>query len=137
MDGFSMPQESCERTVAADGSALVVDKLKDRNSDDHREWRATWAAPDGRRVMIIEHNGQPATPNRQSPPLDAEQLRALVTAPAWGGSSTPCRRGRTRPSRRRPSPARRRRSCWRRSSRCSRRAPCRRGRTAGTARTSR
>ncbi|MFJ3792437.1 hypothetical protein [Kitasatospora sp. NPDC090091] len=83
MDGFSEPQESCERTVATDGSALVVDKLKDRNSDTHREWRATWAAPDGRQVMIIEHNGQPATPNRESPPLDAEQLRALATAPAW------------------------------------------------------
>ncbi|WP_395296693.1 hypothetical protein ACF9IK_27030 [Kitasatospora hibisci] len=83
MDGFSEPQESCERTVATDGSALVVDKLKDRNSDSHREWRATWAAPDGRQVAITEHNGQPATPNRESPPLDAEQLRALVTAPAW------------------------------------------------------
>ncbi|MER6398927.1 hypothetical protein ABT263_23180 [Kitasatospora sp. NPDC001603] len=83
MDGFSEPQEACERAVDTDGSALVVDKLKDRNSDSHREWRATWAAPDGRRVTIIEHNGQPATPNRENPPLDAEQLRALVTAPAW------------------------------------------------------
>ncbi|MEU1425305.1 hypothetical protein [Kitasatospora sp. NPDC005751] len=33
--------------------------------------------------MIIEHNGQPATPNRENPPLDADQPRALVTAAAW------------------------------------------------------
>ncbi|MGV9270316.1 hypothetical protein ACWDRR_37390 [Kitasatospora sp. NPDC003701] len=83
MDPFSMPQDSCERTEAPDGSAVVIDKLRDRNHADHREWRATWAAADGRRVQIIEHNGQPSASNRENPPLDAEQLRALVTAPAW------------------------------------------------------
>ncbi|WP_354637557.1 hypothetical protein [Kitasatospora camelliae] len=84
MDGFQSPQESCERTVAPDGSVVVIDKLGDRHQADHKEWRATWAAPDGRRIMIIEHNGQPSRPNRPNPPLDAEQLRTLVTAPAWG-----------------------------------------------------
>ncbi|MEV0535964.1 hypothetical protein [Kitasatospora sp. NPDC050463] len=83
IDPFGTPQDSCERTKAPDGSVLVIDKLRGRDNPAQREWRATWAAPDGRRIMIIEHNGQPSASNRENPPLDAEQLRTLVTAPAW------------------------------------------------------
>ncbi|MFF1793522.1 hypothetical protein ACFVXQ_04680 [Kitasatospora sp. NPDC058263] len=83
MDPFSTPQDSCERTDGPDGSVLVIDKFRDQTDPAQREWRATWAAPDGRRIRIIEHNGQPAAANREEPPLDAEQLRALVTSPAW------------------------------------------------------
>ncbi|MFD9598043.1 hypothetical protein ACFWA9_35525 [Kitasatospora sp. NPDC059973] len=83
MDPFSTLQDSCERTDGPDGSVLVIDKFRDRTDPAQREWRATLAAPDGRRIRIIEHNGRPAAANREEPPLDAEQLRALVTSPAW------------------------------------------------------
>ncbi|MFE2726751.1 hypothetical protein [Kitasatospora sp. NPDC059327] len=103
MDPFSMPQDSCERTEGPDGSAVVIDKLRDQTRAGHREWRATWAAADGRRVQIIEHNGQPSASTRENPPLDAEQLRALVTAPAWDRvlDALPARANPPRP----PSPA--------------------------------
>ncbi|MBP0455428.1 hypothetical protein J5Y04_38800 [Kitasatospora sp. RG8] len=83
MDPFSMPTDSCERTAGSDGSVLVIDKLRDRSEERLREWRATWAAADGRRVQVFEYNGQRENTNRENPPLDADQLRALVTAPAW------------------------------------------------------
>ncbi|MER7671436.1 hypothetical protein ABTY61_23640 [Kitasatospora sp. NPDC096128] len=84
MDPFQMPQDSCARTVRPDGSALVIDKLRSQHPENGREWRVTWAAPDGRRVTFTEFNGQPATANRPNPPLtDDAQLTALVTSPAW------------------------------------------------------
>ncbi|MFJ2581292.1 hypothetical protein [Kitasatospora aureofaciens] len=82
-DPFSTPQDSCDRTVRPDGSALVIDKLRDSYNAAKREWRATWAGPDGRRVMVTEYNGQPGASNRPNPPLTADQLTALLTAPAW------------------------------------------------------
>ncbi|MEV6978528.1 hypothetical protein [Kitasatospora sp. NPDC093806] len=83
MDPFNTPQDSCDRTVRPDGSILVIDKLRNSNSAGQRQWRATWAGPDGTTVQVTEYNGQPATPSRELPPLDAEQLTTLVTAPAW------------------------------------------------------
>ncbi|MFD0572594.1 hypothetical protein ACFQ0T_29505 [Kitasatospora gansuensis] len=83
MDPLQMPQDSCERTTLPSGSMVVIDKLRDTNLATHKEWRATWAAPDGRRVLIIEHNGEASASNRTDPPLDTEQLRALVAAPGW------------------------------------------------------
>ncbi|MFJ9608442.1 hypothetical protein ACIRS1_19115 [Kitasatospora sp. NPDC101176] len=83
MDGFVVPQDSCDRVVRPDGSVLTIDKLRDRTEADKREWRATWAAPDGRRVEVTEFNGQPAAASRPNPPLSAEQLTALVTGEGW------------------------------------------------------
>ncbi|MFE0460628.1 hypothetical protein ACFW1A_15415 [Kitasatospora sp. NPDC058965] len=83
MDGFTMPQDSCDRTVQADGSVLVIDKLRSEHTSGGREWRATWAGADGRRVQVIEFNGQPAATDRADPPLGPQQLTALVTAAAW------------------------------------------------------
>ncbi|MFD8706527.1 hypothetical protein ACFV1W_28650 [Kitasatospora sp. NPDC059648] len=84
MDGFQTPQDSCDRTVRPDGSVLVVDKLRSDSTPGGREWRVTWAAPDGRRVSFTEYNGQPATANRPNPPLaDTARLTELVTDPAW------------------------------------------------------
>ncbi|MFD5465931.1 hypothetical protein ACFWIQ_24320 [Kitasatospora sp. NPDC127059] len=84
MDGFQTPQDSCERTVRPDGSVLVIDKLRSTNTQGGREWRVTWAAPDGRRVGFTEYNGQPAIANRPSPPVsDDTQLTDLVTSPVW------------------------------------------------------
>ncbi|MFD8694017.1 hypothetical protein [Kitasatospora purpeofusca] len=84
MDGFTMPQDSCERTTGPDGSVLVIDKLRDQNLPGKREWRATRATPDGTVIQIIEYNGEPATPTRETPPLDGGQLAAMVTSPTWG-----------------------------------------------------
>ncbi|WP_030241940.1 hypothetical protein [Streptomyces sp. NRRL S-350] len=82
-DGFNTPQDSCDRTVRPDGSVLVIDKLRNTTTQGGREWRATWAAPDGRRINFTEYNGQPATVNRPSPPLADAQLTDLVTSPDW------------------------------------------------------
>ncbi|MFJ9773245.1 hypothetical protein ACIRVF_18730 [Kitasatospora sp. NPDC101157] len=83
-DGFETPQDSCDRTVRPDGSVLVIDKLRNQNAKDGREWRVTWAAPDGRRVSFTEFNGQPATANRPEPPVaDTARLTDLVTDPSW------------------------------------------------------
>ncbi|MFI9161286.1 hypothetical protein [Kitasatospora aureofaciens] len=83
-DGFQTPQDSCDRTVRPDGSVLVIDRLRNQNAKDGREWRVTWAAPDGRRVSFTEYNGQPATANRTEPPVaDPTRLTELVTDPAW------------------------------------------------------
>ncbi|MFC5661840.1 hypothetical protein ACFP3U_02455 [Kitasatospora misakiensis] len=83
MDPFQTPQDSCDRTVRPDGSVLVIDKLRDRSLANKREWRATWATPDGTVIRIIEYNGQPASATRETPPLDSALLTSLVTAPAW------------------------------------------------------
>ncbi|MEU4116686.1 hypothetical protein AB0F71_19595 [Kitasatospora sp. NPDC028055] len=83
MDPFQTPQDSCDRKVRPDGSVLVIDKLRSEHTENGREWRVTWAAPDGRRVKFTEYNGQPARANRPNPPLDDAQLTALVTDPAW------------------------------------------------------
>ncbi|MER7850753.1 hypothetical protein ABTZ03_43270 [Kitasatospora sp. NPDC096077] len=84
MDGFQTPQDSCDRTVRPDGSVLVIDKLRSEHTPGGREWRVTWAGPDGRRVSFTEYNGQPATVNRPNPPLTSDsQLTDLVTSPAW------------------------------------------------------
>ncbi|MFE6872443.1 hypothetical protein ACFVFS_38605 [Kitasatospora sp. NPDC057692] len=83
MDGFTTPQDSCTRTALPDGSIVVIDKLRSEHTPGGREWRATWAAPDGRRVSVTEYNGQPASTSRENPPLSAEQLTVFITAPAW------------------------------------------------------
>ncbi|WP_035791685.1 hypothetical protein [Kitasatospora mediocidica] len=83
MDGFTMPQDSCDRTELPGGAVMVIDKLRSQNTPGGLEWRATWAAPDGRRVSVIEYNGQPAGADRPNPPLSSQQLTAFVTAASW------------------------------------------------------
>ncbi|MER7704687.1 hypothetical protein ABTX81_17565 [Kitasatospora sp. NPDC097605] len=82
-DPFTTPQDSCERTERPDGSVVVIDKRRDSSFPEQRQWQATWAAPDGTVVRITEYNGQPAARTRDEPPLDAGQLAAMVTSPAW------------------------------------------------------
>ncbi|MFF7456759.1 hypothetical protein [Kitasatospora sp. NPDC008115] len=82
-DPFTTPQDSCERAERPDGSVVVIEKRRHIYVPDQREWLATWAAPDGTVVRITEYNGQPATPNRAEPPLDAEQLMLMASSPAW------------------------------------------------------
>ncbi|SEL43061.1 hypothetical protein [Streptacidiphilus jiangxiensis] len=49
-------------------------------------WTATYAAPDGARVVIQEENApgdKGYTPTRAEPPFDAAQLQRMVTSPLW------------------------------------------------------
>ncbi|MFB7470879.1 hypothetical protein [Kitasatospora sp. NPDC056184] len=82
-DPFTTPQDSCERTVREDGSVVVIDKRRDSSLPDQRQWQGTWAMPDGTVVRVTEYNGQPSTPTREEPPLDAGQLERMVTSSAW------------------------------------------------------
>ncbi|GAA1411515.1 hypothetical protein GCM10009639_63210 [Kitasatospora putterlickiae] len=80
----SGPKDSCDRTVRPDGSVLVIDRSRDATFTGRREWRGVYASPDGTVVRVVEDNGEDqANPTRDVPPLDAEQLTALVTAPDW------------------------------------------------------
>ncbi|MGW4809016.1 hypothetical protein [Kitasatospora sp. NPDC004272] len=83
MNAFQVPTDSCARTVQPDGSVLVIDKLRNRSVAAVREWRAVWAAPDGRQVRLTEYNGEPSNPVRSAPPLTDAQLTAAVTSPVW------------------------------------------------------
>ncbi|MDR3035682.1 MAG: hypothetical protein LBV78_21715 [Kitasatospora sp.] len=83
LDSFQTPTDSCTRTVLPDGSLLVIDKIRSRSDDSVLEWRAFWAAPDGRQVHVTEYNGQPSRAIRPAPPLTDAQLTAMVTAPQW------------------------------------------------------
>ncbi|MFC8449411.1 hypothetical protein [Kitasatospora sp. NPDC057223] len=85
MDSFDTPTESCERTWLPDGSAVVIDRMNARTAGRPKEWRAVYATPGGKQVLLSSYNavtgGPPLT--RPDPPLSAEQLTAVVTSPSW------------------------------------------------------
>ncbi|MFF1873824.1 hypothetical protein [Streptomyces sp. CB03911] len=85
LDSFDTPTESCERTVRPDGSVVVIDKMNGRSADLPKEWRAVYATPGGKQVLLTSYNGVNAGPptTRPEPPLSAEQLTAVVTSPSW------------------------------------------------------
>ncbi|MCM2427709.1 hypothetical protein [Streptomyces sp. RKAG337] len=87
-DRVYVPFDSCDRSVLADGSVLVL--LKGYEYPDHRvttkNWRATLTTRDGQVVDAMEWNspaekGSPDT--RPDPPLTAAQLTALVNVKIW------------------------------------------------------
>ncbi|MCZ4118745.1 hypothetical protein [Streptomyces sp. H39-S7] len=80
--------DSCDRSVLADGSVLVL--VKGYEYPDHRvstkNWQATLTTPDGHVVDALEWNsaaekGAPDT--RPDPPLTAAQLTVLVSVEHW------------------------------------------------------
>ncbi|MFJ4090608.1 hypothetical protein ACIPYS_03405 [Kitasatospora sp. NPDC089913] len=79
-----VPEDPCDRTVRPDGAVLMIDKTRDATFEGQRAWRGVYAAPDGTKVTLVEFNGSPVSPTRELPPLDAERLAAVVTAPEWG-----------------------------------------------------
>ncbi|MCZ4102887.1 hypothetical protein C8250_020880 [Streptomyces sp. So13.3] len=87
-DRVYVPFDSCDRSVLADGSVLVL--LKGYEYPDHRvntkNWRATLTTRDGQVVDAMEWNspaekGAPDT--RPDPPLTAAQLTAVVNMTIW------------------------------------------------------
>ncbi|MFF3596421.1 hypothetical protein [Kitasatospora indigofera] len=85
LDSFDTPTESCDRTVRPDGSVVVIDKMNGRSADQPKEWRAVYATPGGKQVVLTSYNAVNAGPptTRPEPPLSAEQLTAVVTSPSW------------------------------------------------------
>ncbi|MEU9129506.1 hypothetical protein AB0D08_15600 [Kitasatospora sp. NPDC048540] len=84
-DSFSSPVEACTRTPRPDGSVLLIQKLHPRDQYDVRTWMAVYTGADGHQIRVDETNsrnaGLPLT--RDAPPLNDEQLAALVTSRLW------------------------------------------------------
>ncbi|MFC5667681.1 hypothetical protein ACFP3U_32550 [Kitasatospora misakiensis] len=80
--------DACTSTVLPDGGRLTVlqgYEYPDGRADTKR-WSATLTGKDGRRIELSEWNapaekGKPVS--RPTPPLMAEQLRAVITDTAW------------------------------------------------------
>ncbi|MCX5361064.1 hypothetical protein OG864_20365 [Streptomyces sp. NBC_00124] len=82
------PYDSCRTSRLDNGSVLRI--LQGYEYPDKREptkhWSADLVTPRGQHVAVYEWNaeaekGSPVT--REDPPLDAAELKKLVTAPAW------------------------------------------------------
>jgi hypothetical protein len=82
------PYDSCRTSRLDNGSVLRI--LQGYEYPDKREptkhWSADLITPRGEHVAVYEWNaeaekGSPVT--REDPPLDAAELKKLVTAPAW------------------------------------------------------
>ncbi|MEU5319474.1 hypothetical protein AB0G67_22450 [Streptomyces sp. NPDC021056] len=82
------PYDSCRTSRLDNGSVLRI--LQGYEYPDKREptkhWTADLVTPKGQHVAVYEWNaeaekGSPVT--REDPPLDAAELKKLVTAPAW------------------------------------------------------
>ncbi|MFF7448753.1 MULTISPECIES: hypothetical protein [unclassified Streptomyces] len=82
------PYDSCRTNRLDNGSVLRI--LQGYEYPDKREptkhWTADLITPKGQHVAVYEWNaeaekGSPVT--REDPPLDAAELKKLVTAPAW------------------------------------------------------
>ncbi|WP_316740255.1 hypothetical protein [Streptomyces sp. MK7] len=87
-DRVYIAYDSCTSTKLSDGSALMI--LKGYEYPNKRSgtklWRAELVTPAGAHVSVQEWNAatekdSPVT--RAQPPLSAEQLKTLVTAPEW------------------------------------------------------
>ncbi|MFF1299158.1 MULTISPECIES: hypothetical protein [unclassified Streptomyces] len=82
------PYDSCRTSRLDNGSVLRI--FQGYEYPDKREptkhWTADLITPRGQHVAVYEWNaeaekGKPVT--RENPPLDAAELKKLVTAPAW------------------------------------------------------
>ncbi|MEV4610981.1 hypothetical protein AB0K43_00060 [Kitasatospora sp. NPDC049258] len=84
-DSFDEPVESCTRTVRPDGSVLLIEKFGQRNEYMAKTWTAIYTGTDGRHVRVDETNSRTTgVPfSRENPPLNEEQLAALVTSGLW------------------------------------------------------
>lgn len=87
-DRVYIAYDSCTSTKLSDGSALMI--LKGYEYPNKRSgtklWRAELVTPTGAHVSAQEWNApaeKDASVTRDQPPLSAEQLKTLVTAPEW------------------------------------------------------
>ncbi|MEE4540358.1 hypothetical protein V2S66_00055 [Streptomyces sp. V4-01] len=78
--------DQCETVLLPGGGVFQLSRMDALKGAWNAEWTATYAAPDGARVVIQEDNapnGKGSAPTRGEPPFDAAQLRQMVTSPLW------------------------------------------------------
>ena len=85
--------DGCQEETLSDGSRYILFQgyeYPDRR-EDTKLWRATLVTPEGVMVDASEWNApaeKGAAVSRPTPPLTAAQMKALVTAEAWGTIGT-------------------------------------------------
>ncbi|MHA6765267.1 hypothetical protein [Streptacidiphilus sp. PAMC 29251] len=78
--------DHCETGRLPGGGVFNLSRIDALPGAWNAEWTATYAAPDGTRVVIQEDNapgGKPYAPTRIDPPFDAARLQQMVTSPLW------------------------------------------------------
>ncbi|RAG86146.1 hypothetical protein DN069_08185 [Streptacidiphilus pinicola] len=78
--------DDCRTVRLPDGGVFNLTKLNAKPGMWNAMWTATYAAPDGARVVIQEENApgdKGYTPTRAEPPFDAARLQQMVTSPLW------------------------------------------------------
>ncbi|MFF3839278.1 hypothetical protein [Streptomyces sp. NPDC001930] len=88
-DKVAIPYDDCTEERLTGGSRLMI--LQGYEYPDKREetkqWRAVLLTGDGFLIDVSEYNAaaeKGAPISRENPPFTPAQLKALVTAPAWG-----------------------------------------------------
>ncbi|WP_329280164.1 hypothetical protein [Streptomyces sp. NBC_00691] len=88
-DKVAVPYDDCTEETLPNGSRLMI--LEGYEYPDKREetkqWRAVLLTHDGFLIDVSEYNAaaeKGAPVSRENPPFSPAQLRALVTARAWG-----------------------------------------------------
>ncbi|MGW4272370.1 hypothetical protein ACWEGQ_08400 [Streptomyces seoulensis] len=87
-DKVFIAYDSCGTTKLADGSALMILKGYEypNKRSGTRLWQADLVTPSGQYISVMEWNAaaeKDAPVTRAEPPLSAERLKTLVTAPQW------------------------------------------------------
>lgn len=85
--GVAVP-DHCLTVPLPGGGVFNLSRIDALEGAWNARWTATYAAPDGTRVVITEDNsdvlgGKPYAPTRSEPPFDAAQLQQLATSPLW------------------------------------------------------
>jgi hypothetical protein len=78
--------DHCQTEQLPGGGVFNLSELDASKGLWNAEWTATYAAPDGTRVVIQEDNapsGKRVAPTRKEPPFDAARLKQMVTSPLW------------------------------------------------------
>jgi hypothetical protein len=71
--------DHCQTEHLPGGGVFSLSRIDALKGAWNSQWTATYAAPDGARVVIQEGNA----PSSKEPPFDAVQLRQMVTSPLW------------------------------------------------------
>lgn len=78
--------DHCRTTRLPGGGVFNLSRTDALEGAWNAEWTATYAAPDGARVVIQESdapNSKGSAATRAAPPFDAAQLQQMATSPLW------------------------------------------------------
>lgn len=77
--------DHCQTERLPGGGVFNLSKIDAKKGAWNALWTATYAAPDGTRVVIDEENGasDKGAATRAKPPFDAAQLKQMVTSALW------------------------------------------------------